>query len=253
MDAGATYRLTLSYLGAAYGGWQRQANAIGVQQVVESAVERLVREPVRLVAASRTDAGVHAAAQEAHVRLSRAWPSRALVEGSNHYLPPDVRLLRSAPVAPQFHARGWAMAKEYHYRMSREPVLSPFDAPTTVRVEPRLDLELFRRAAMLLEGRHDFRAFARSGGSHRHSFRRVFRAEVIERGPVVAFRVVGDGFLRGMVRAMVGSLLWVARGRLSLERWEALLEGAERTQAGPSAPACGLVLVRVFYPDEPSW
>ncbi|HVR28295.1 MAG TPA: tRNA pseudouridine(38-40) synthase TruA [Thermoanaerobaculia bacterium] len=249
----ASYRLTVSYLGAAYGGWQRQANTIGVQEVVETALERLVREPVRLVAAGRTDAGVHAAAQEAHVRLSRAWPSRALVEGSNHYLPPDVRLLRAIPVAPDFHARAWAVAKEYHYRMSRAPVLSPFDAPTTVRIEPRLDLERLGHAAALLEGRHDFRAFARSGGSHRHSFRRVFRADVTECGPGVTFRIVGDGFLRGMVRAVVGSLLWVARGRLSLERWAALLEGAERIGAGPSAPARGLVLVRVFYPDEPSW
>jgi tRNA pseudouridine38-40 synthase len=251
VDAGATYRLTLSYLGAAYGGWQRQTNARSVQEVVETALERVVGEPVRLVGASRTDAGVHAAGQEAHVRLRRPWPSRVLVEGTNHYLPDDVRLLRSTAVAPEFHARGWAVAKEYHYRMSRQPVLSPFDAATTVRVPSGLDLERFRAAATLVEGRHDFRAFARSGGSHRQSWRRVFRAELLEEGAAVTFRVVGDGFLRGMVRAVVGTLLWVARGRLSLAEWSALLEGAERSRAGPSAPARGLVLMRVFYPNEP--
>lgn len=248
--AGTTYRLTLAYLGAGYGGWQRQTNALAVQEVVETALERLVREPVRLVAASRTDAGVHAAGQEAHVRLSRSWPARSLVDGANHFLPADVRVLRSMPVASGFHARGWAVAKEYHYRMSRAPVLQPFAAPTTLQVSPRLDLDRFREAARLLEGRHDWSAFARTGGSHRQPWRRVFRAEVTERDQALVFRIVGDGFLRGMVRAVVGSLLWVARGRLTLEEWAALLEGADRACAGPSAPAHGLTLMRVFYPEE---
>jgi len=247
----ATYRLTLAYLGGAYGGWQRQANTVAVQEVVETALERLAGEPVRLVAASRTDAGVHAAGQEAHVRMSRPWPARALVEGVNRHLPADVRVLRASEVAADFHARGWAVAKEYHYILSREPVLSPFAAATTVRISPRHDLERFRRAAALLEGRHDFRAFARAGGSHQQTWRRVFRADALERGPSgLVFRVIGDGFLRGMVRALVGTMLWVAAGRLTHEQWAALLEGADRSQAGPSAPARGLTLVRVFYPDQ---
>jgi tRNA pseudouridine38-40 synthase len=224
-----------------------------VQEVVEGAIERVVGEPVRLHGASRTDAGVHAAGQEAHLTLSRPWPARALVEGTNHHLPPEVRVLRSIPVAPSFHARGWAIAKEYEYRMSRRSVLSPFAAPTTLRVSYPLDLDRFRRGASLLEGRHDFRAFARSGGSHRHSWRRVFSADLTEDGADFTFRIVGDGFLRGMVRALVGSLLWVAKGRLPLERWAALVEGADRADAGPSAPAHGLVLMRVVYPDEPGW
>jgi tRNA pseudouridine38-40 synthase len=250
--SGATHRLTLAYLGAGFGGWQRQTNARSVQEVVEGAIECVVRERVRLHGASRTDAGVHAAGQEAHVTLSRPWPSRALVEGTNHHLPPEVRVLRAMPVAPGFHARGWAVAKEYHYRMSRRAVLSPFEAPTTLRVSDRLDLDRFRQGAALLLGRHDFRAFARTGGSHRHTWRRVFRADFVERGTDFTFRIVGDGFLRGMVRAVVGSLLWVAKGRLSLEHWTALVEGADRSDAGPSAPAHGLVLMRVVYPDEPA-
>jgi tRNA pseudouridine38-40 synthase len=244
--------LTLAYLGAGFGGWQRQTNARSVQEVVEIALERVVGEPVRLHGASRTDAGVHAAGQEAHLTLARSWPARALVEGTNHHLPPEVRVLRALPVAPGFHARGWAVAKEYQYRMSRRPVLSPFEAPTMVRVSERLDLDRFRQGAALLEGGHDFRAFARSGGSHRQTRRRVFVADLAEHGPDVTFRIVGDGFLRGMVRAVVGSLLWVASGRLSLERWAALVEGADRSEAGPSAPACGLTLMRVIYPDEPA-
>lgn len=223
-----------------------------MQEVVETALERVVGEPARLHAASRTDAGVHAAGQEAHVTLARPWPARALIGGTNHHLPGPVRVLRAIGVAPDFHARGWAVAKEYHYRMSRRPVIAPFEAPTTLRVSDRLDLDRLRRAVALLPGRHDWSAFARAGGSHQQAFRRVFSAAVVEHGPDLVFRIVGDGFLRGMVRALVGSLLWVASGRLSLERWAALLDGGERGDAGPSAPACGLILMRVIYPEEPA-
>ena len=108
-----------------------------------------------------------------------------------------------------------------------------------------------RQAVGLLEGRHDWSAFARAGGSHSQSFRRVFAARLVEDGPELEFRIVGDGFLRGMVRALVGSLLWVATGKLSLGRWRELLSGGTRPDAGPSAPARGLMLMRVFYPGEP--
>jgi tRNA pseudouridine38-40 synthase len=249
---GSNHRLTLAYLGGGFAGWQRQINALSIQEVVETALERVVGEPARVHGASRTDAGVHAAGQEAHVTLARAWPARALVEGTNHHLPSSVRVLRSLAVAPDFHAREWAVAKEYHYRMSRRPVLPPFEAATTVRVPARLDLERLRTATALLEGRHDWSAFARAGGSHRQTFRRVFSADVVEEAADLVFRIKGDGFLRGMVRALVGSLLWVATGRFSLERWVELLEGGDRGAAGPSAPPHGLVLIRVFYPEETS-
>jgi tRNA pseudouridine38-40 synthase len=244
------HRLTLSYLGSGFAGWQRQTNALGVQEVVENALARVVGEPARVQGASRTDAGVHAAGQEAHVTLGRAWSWRELVDGTNHHLPDSVRVLRAIAVSPHFHARSWAVAKEYHYRMSRRPILLPFEAATTVRVSDRLDLERLCAAVELLPGRHDWSAFARTGGSHRQTFRRVFSADLVERDADLVFRIKGDGFLRGMVRALVGSLLWVASNRLSLERWAELLEGGDRTDAGPSAPARGLVLMRVYYPDE---
>jgi tRNA pseudouridine38-40 synthase len=220
--------------------------------VVERAIGRVVGQPVHVQGASRTDAGVHAAAQEAHVTLERPWPASALIAGTNHHLPAEVRILRALAVAPDFHARGWAVAKEYHYHLSRRAVLSPFEAPTTVRVARPLDLDRVRAAVALLPGRRDWSAFARTGGSHQQPFRRVFAAELVEHGDDLRFRIVGDGFLRGMVRALVGSLLWVGAGRLSLERWSALLEGGGRPDAGPSAPARGLVLARVFYPEEPA-
>lgn len=246
---GATFRLTLAYLGTPYHGWQRQTNALGVQQVVEEAVEKLVGHPVRIVAASRTDAGVHARGQEVHLRLERAWPGRALVEGANHYLPGDVRVLAAAAVCPAFDARKWAMAKEYRYRLSRARVLQPFEAAMTVSAPSPLDVDRLRAAVALLPGRHDFAAFARSGGAHTQTCRRVFTAELREREALVELRLIGDGFLRGMVRALVGTLLWVARGRIEPCMWARLLEGGRRAEAGPSAPAKGLTLMRVIYPE----
>jgi tRNA pseudouridine38-40 synthase len=245
--------LTIAYLGTAYGGWQRQSNSLAVQQVVEEAVEAVVGEPVSLVAAGRTDAGVHARAQEAHLRLAGGDHAAALVAGVNHYLPADVRVLAARRVCPGFHARAWAIAKEYHYSLRRVPVLSPFEAATTVRISHDVDVALLREAAGLLVGRHDFAAFARSGGSHRSSLRRIFVAEVLERGDDLCFRVIGDGFLRGMVRALVGTLLEVSRGRRDLAQVARLLKGGRREDAGPSAPARGLAMVRVYYPEDRGW
>ena len=248
-EPGATYRLTVSYLGTAYGGWQRQLNTVAVQQLVEESIEQVVGEPVRVTGASRTDAGVHARGQELHLRLSNPCSVGALVGGSNHYLPADIRVMRAQRVCDAFNARAWALAKEYHYRMSLRPVLSPFEAPASLRVGRHFDAHRFRAGLALLEGRHDFAAFARSGGAHTQTWRRVFLAQLLEQGPDLVFRIVGDGFLRGMVRALVGTLLWVARGKMELGTFSSLLAAGARSQAGPSAPAKGLTLIRVHYPN----
>jgi len=245
-----TYRLILSYNGAAYAGWQRQENALAVQQVVEEALERLVEEPARVVGASRTDAGVHARGQAAHLELPRPFPERALVHGANHHLPADVRVLAAASMPPGFHARKHAWGKEYLYRLSRAAVLSPLDAPFVVAAPAAIDLDRMARAADSLPGRHDFSAFALAGGSHGQPFRRIFSARWEESGEELAFRIVGEGFLRGMVRALVGTLVEVGTGRRFPESFAALLAGRPRSAAGPTAPAKGLVLQRVLYPPE---
>lgn len=243
------YRLTVSYRGEAYAGWQRQDNALSVQQVLEEALERLLGEPVRIVGASRTDTGVHARGQAAHLELPEPFAERGLVHGTNHHLPADVRVLAAHRMPEGFHARKSAWGKEYSYRLSREPVLSPLDSPFTAPVPPGVDLARMVRAVDFLLGRHDFSAFAAAGGSHRQPFRRIFSAVWEESGPRLLFRIVGDGFLRGMVRALVGTLVEVGTGRRSPEDFSVLLTGAARADAGPTAPAHGLVLERVFYPE----
>lgn len=248
------YRLHLSYRGTAYAGWQRQENAFTVQQAVEEALERLLGaswgQSVRITGASRTDAGVHARGQVAHLELPRAFPERGLVHGTNHHLPEDVRVMGAAAMPDGFHARKHALGKEYVYRLSRAPILSPLDSLFVVPVPATVDLERMARATASLAGRHDFSAFALAGGSHTQPFRRIFSAHWEEEGEEVRLRVVGEGFLRGMVRALVGTLVEVGTGKRTPENFAALLTGRPRPEAGPTAPAQGLVLERVLYPPE---
>jgi len=258
-------RLSVSYRGAAYAGWQRQDNALTVQEVLERGLARVLSgkgaagggigsRPVAVSAAGRTDAGVHARGQVVHLAAPHELPAsvtlRGLVLGTNTHLPDDVRVMAAARVPDGFHARKRALGKEYSYRLSRAPVLSPLDAPTTVRIAGPVDLAALSSATSRLIGRHDFTAFALAGGAHTQPFRTVREARWEEAGEELVFWVTGDGFLRGMVRGLVGTLLEVAAGRRSPDDFAALLGGAPRGAAGPTAPAHGLCLDRVFYGPE---
>ena len=244
------YRLRISYRGTAYAGWQRQPNALAVQQVVEEALAELLGEAVTIHGAGRTDAGVHARAQIAHLRLDREFPLRGLVHGVNTRLPEDIRVLAAHRMPDGFHARRSAAAKEYRYRLVRTPVLSPLDSIHSLRLVVDADFAAMRRATATLPGRHDFTAFALAGGSHKDPRRRILLADWRERGELLILRLVGDAFLRGMVRSITGTLLEVGSGKRTVEQFAALLDGRPRSAAGPTAPARGLVMHEVFYPAE---
>lgn len=244
------FRLTLAYRGAAYSGWQRQANAPTVQQALEEALGRLLGRPARVVGASRTDSGVHARGQVAHLELASALPERALIHGTNRFLPEDVRVLAAERVPAGFHARKSARSKLYSYRLVRCRVLSPLEAPFAAAASPRLDVAAMGEAAAHVPGRHDFSAFALAGGSHRDPRRTVLRAELREEGTAVVFEIEGDGFLRGMVRSLVGTLVEVGLGKRLPESLVDLLAGSPRAAAGPTAPPQGLVLERVIYGER---
>jgi tRNA pseudouridine38-40 synthase len=246
----AFYRLVLSYRGGAFGGWQRQTNARTVQATVEEALGRLLGAPLRIHGASRTDAGVHARGQSASFELPAPFPERGLVHGTNHHLPDDVRVLAAHAMPEGFHARKHAAGKEYSYRLSRAAVLSPLDAPFAVQVPKEIDPARMAQAAELLAGRHDFSAFALAGGSHGQPWRTIASAVWEESGEELRFRIVGDGFLRGMVRALVGTLLEVGLGKRSAAGFAELLQGGLRAAAGPTAAARGLTLEKVLYARE---
>ena len=242
--------LTIAYLGGGFAGWQVQPDARTVQGELQRALERLAGRPVRLTGAGRTDAGVHAAAQVAHADLPASIPLPGLRAALNGMLPPDVRVLRARRVAPDFHASRSAVAKRYRYRLAAGAALEPWEALRTWLLPYRLDAAMMAAAAGFLAGTHDFAAFALSGHSgtgRRGCVRTVHRVELRRRGRRLAITVEGDGFLRGMVRGLAGTLLEVALGQRTPAGFAALLAGGERGTAGPTAPAHALSLERIDY------
>ena len=246
-------RLTIEYAGDRFAGWQLQPDARTVQGELEQALATITREQVRVQGASRTDAGVHALGQVVSCDLAYAKPLRRLVRGLNAVLPDDVAVVDAVEVHPDFHARFSAEGKRYRYRILRSPQPSPLQAQDALH-EPRpLDLQAMQVAADLLTGRHDFKAFVSRPDGDGDCTRTLFRVDVaatpLERddGELVTVEVEGDGFLYKMVRTIVGTLLQVGRGERTPASLRELLASQDRRQAGPTAPAHGLTLVRVFY------
>jgi tRNA pseudouridine38-40 synthase len=244
-------RLELAWDGTRYAGWQRQPNAVTIQRTLEEALARLTGEAVAAIGAGRTDAGVHARGQVVSFRLERDFPLSGLVHGTNHQLPADLRVVAAATAPEDFHARRSALGKEYRYRLWRGRTPPPDLAPFVVACDHEAPLELLETAARLLVGERDFAPFSVTGGTPGPTVRRIFAATWEADGPELAFRVTGEGFLRGMVRRLVGTQLEVSSGRRTLDELAALLVDPGTGEAGPSAPARGLSLERVDYADGP--
>lgn len=241
-------RLTLEYDGTCYHGWQRQKNALSIQEVVETALAKLTGEQVRLLGSGRTDAGVHAWAQVANFHTSSHIPLKAFHAGLNSLLPRDIAVLDAAAAPPDFHARKSARAKTYEYRILNRTSLSPLSRRYAWVIQDPLDLEAMARAAAALPGEHDFSTFRASGGSPGHAVRQILAAAWHpEREGHLRFSITANGFLRGMVRSLVGTMVEIGRGKRPPEDLAALLAQADRRLAGPTAPPQGLFLVEVIY------
>jgi tRNA pseudouridine38-40 synthase len=242
-----TLKITLAYDGTRFVGWQRQAEGESIQGVLEEALARFEGAPVTVHGAGRTDAGVHALAQVASVQLTCGHDVETLARALNAQLPEDLRVLEVAEAPPDFHARFDARTKTYRYQIRNGGVASPFDRAYVWNLPERLDLEAMRTAARTLIGRHDFAAFQSIGTSLPDSVRTIQRSDIRTEGGLVLYEVTGDGFLRHMVRAIVGTLVEVGRGWRQPDNVAALVAGGTRAQAGATAPAHGLFLVRVDY------
>lgn len=246
---GFRYFIYLAYKGTAYHGWQVQPNGISVQEVLAGALHTVLRYPVEVVGAGRTDAGVHARLMVAHVDVrERMADPAALAYKLNGLLPADVAIQRIVPVRADAHARFDAVARTYEYWLVREK--NPFLTEGAARVYGGLDFEAMNRAAALLLGHADFTSFSKLHTDVRTNNCRVTRAEWAQRGDVWVFTICADRFLRNMVRAVVGTLLQVGRGRLSVEGFGAVMAAKDRCRAGVSAPAEGLYLTDVEYPAD---
>lgn len=241
-------KLVLEYDGTRYLGWQVQAGGPSVQAEVERALETLRKAPVRVTAAGRTDAGVHARGQVASFPEASPLPLPAYVKGMNALLPEDVAV-RSASLEPEdFDARRDARGKRYRYRIQNLPTRAPLGRRLAWQIFRPLDAEAMRAAARPLLGRHDFAAFQAAGCDAPHAVRDLYRLEVLgERGGEIEVLAEATAFVRHMVRNLVGTLAEVGLGNRP-PRWTGeVLEGRDRTRAGPTAPAHGLCLEEVFY------
>ena len=262
-----TFKLTIAYDGTGLVGWQRQASGISVQGLLEDALRELDGRHVEVAGAGRTDAGVHALGQVASVSLTRAIDRGTLLRALNSRLPESVRIVEAADAAPSFHARFDARSKTYSYRVWNGEVMSPFERAYAWHVPgPALDVAAMASAARLLEGRHDFAAFQASGSDTRSTEREVFSSRARygsdplrgARDPqpfdrmapgLITYEIAGAGFLRHMVRTIVGTLVEIGRGRRPDAWMSEVLCSRDRAEAGPTAPAEGLFLVSLDYRD----
>jgi tRNA pseudouridine38-40 synthase len=245
-------KITLAYDGTNYSGSQMQPTGPTIQSTVEEALGRHLDEPVRIRTAGRTDAGVHARAQAADFADRGRRDLATIVKGGNALLPGDIRILSAEAVPPGFDARRHATGKEYRYFLHLAPVGSPFLSRHAWHIEKPLDLDAVKAGLSFLVGEHDFTSFRAAGCSAQSAVRRIDDAALTGRLPSlwsIDFR--GSGFLRHMVRNLVGTLVDVGRGKIPPERVGELLALRDRALAGMTAPPHGLFLWRVWYGDEP--
>jgi tRNA pseudouridine38-40 synthase len=243
-------RITLAYDGTGYHGWQVQPGLATIQGALETALEQIEGRPVDVAGSGRTDAGVHALAQVAAFSIANPIPAGNLKKALNRLLPGEIRVLALEEAAADFHPRFQALAKTYEYRIWRGEVVPPFERRYVYHFPYPIHEERFIEAAPVFAGEHDFSAFAASderdalGAS---KIRTIFESRAWSEGDRLLYRVRGSGFLKHMVRNIVGTLLAAGKGNLTPDQIRALLQPGVEVKAGPSAPARGLFLAGVEY------
>lgn len=242
-------KLTIEYDGTDYVGWQVQPNGRSIQSELERALAGLLKEPVRVMGAGRTDAGVHAEGQVASFRTDKALPLKAYVLGLASLLPEDIGVVHAEEVDDAFDPRRWSMGKRYRYQIWNGPVRSPLRRRTHWQLFGPLDVESMVKAASHLVGRHDFSAFRASDCAAKHAVREITAIDVRMSEGDLSIAVDGTAFLKHMVRNLVGTLVEVGKGKEAPEWVRAVLESKDRNEAGQTAPAHGLTLAHVKYSD----
>ncbi len=247
-----TYRMVIAYDGTEFSGWQVQVSDVSIQGLIEEGLKTITHEEARVIGAGRTDAGVHALGQTAHVRLEKDVDCEALKRSLNGLLPPAIRILEVCRAPEIFHAQRSAIGKEYHYHICLKDIVLPFDRPYIWHCRRHVDCDLLERAAQCFVGEHDFLAFANTPGrgcAKKTSVRIIRRLDVIRTENGVRLEFEGNGFLYKMVRNITGMLISVASSKRSIDDIEAVFRSKNRKLAEPAAPAQGLFMIRVFYPD----
>jgi tRNA pseudouridine38-40 synthase len=242
------FKLTIEYDGSGYHGWQRQKNQVSIQAEIERALEKMLGHRVPLIGSGRTDAGVHALGQTANFRCDTRLDAGIFLRGLNSLLPAAVVIKACEAVPEGFHARYDAVGKTYRYRILNRRLPAAVGRQYAWHVRRPLDLDGMRRAAGQLVGCHDFKAFEGTGSPRAHTIRTVRRAELHrEETDYRVFEIEADGFLKFMVRNIVGTLVEIGMGRMEPAAIESILTARDRSRAGATAPAHGLFLVSVAY------
>ncbi len=241
-------KLTVAYDGTNYYGWQKQPDAITVEEVVNRELTRLLQEPIEVIGASRTDSGVHALGNVAVFDTDTRIPPEKISYALNARLPKDIVIQDSKEVPPDFHPRRTDCVKTYEYRILNTRFPVPTMRLYAHYVYKPLDVEKMQAAAAFLVGEHDFASFCSAGSQVKETVRTIYRLDLKREGNIVSFQVEGNGFLYNMVRIIAGTLIEVGIGSYPPERVREMLEARDRIRCGPKAPACGLTLVGIRYP-----
>jgi len=243
------YFVYLSYNGTNYHGWQIQPNGISVQEVLEKRFSVLLSENIAITGAGRTDTGVHAVQMVAHFDIEKAIETPILLVGKlNNFLPKDIAIQKIVPVHADVHARFDALSRTYEYRITQQK--NPFLTQLAYQYTHNLDILLMNEAANALFDYIDFTSFSKLHTDVKTNNCKIMRAEWTKNGDMLVFTIQADRFLRNMVRAIVGTLLEVGKGNISVEQFRDIIEQKNRCSAGTSAPAHGLYLVGIEYPDS---
>ena len=247
-------KLTVAYEGTNYCGWHVQPNGITVQEVLNRALSELLKEEIHIVGASRTDAGVHARGNVAVFDTEARISGDKIAFALNTRLPEDIRIQGSQEVSPEFHPRFTSTIKTYEYKILNRIFSDPIRRQDSMFWYGTLDLKKMKKAAEYLPGTHDFKSFAAVQGAKVSTVRTIYGIRIWKKDDMIHFQIQGDGFLYHMVRIIIGTLLEAGRGFWPAERMQQILEVRDRRQAGPTAKACGLTLLKIRYPEwEPEF
>ena len=242
-------KVMMAFRGTNYHGYQKQENALTVQEVVESAVSKILNIPTRIYGCSRTDTGVHAEQFCFSFNTEREIPVKNFVRGINGYLPDDISVLSCEEVPPDFHARYSCRGKTYLYKIHSSESKNPFMTDLALHYRRELNIPLIQEASKHFIGTHDFASFCSNCSEKQSTIRTIYDITIEKNESFVLMLVKGDGFLYNMVRVLVGTLLDVSEGRIDVSKLDDILKARDRKCAGRTAPAHGLYLHEVFY-DE---
>lgn len=241
------YLITIEYMGTNYSGWQNQKNAISIQQILEEELSNLLKERIIIYGSGRTDKGVHALNQKAHFETENTLEMQKIVLAINTKLPKDIRIKKIEKAQDNFHAQYSAVSRRYLYKFYVSRIISPTREDRFAQIIPPINFELMQKGSKLLIGTHDFKAFSSVGHRLKSTIRTIKDISLYKKEDEIFLEIEGNGFLYKMVRTIAGTLVYLAKGKLTLEDIQEALKSGDRKKTGKTYPAHALYLKEVFY------